>query len=152
MKVSGIQITDTELIFNAFPSREIGLALYCKSFKVYLKDIKFIAISPRLALDDETIFILIVDTKQKVYPIPAHVLRTKGLHQLETYFSLQSILDDWEKFEYEDHYGKVDKIIYPKELYWQDLFENDWKLKIRYCYSWAKPKAFFGNFNKKLLS
>ena len=55
----GIYITEIEIEFVAFPQHEIGLAKYCKSFKLKLDDIHLIAISPRLAIDDETLFVLI---------------------------------------------------------------------------------------------
>jgi len=150
MKKSGIHITNTELIFTAFPSKEIGLAMYCKSFNIDVKNIQLIAISPRLALDDEALFILIIDKFFKIHKIPYAYNLTKFLN-FEDHFDL-NISKEWERFEYEDHYGKVDKVIYPEKNYWFDLFENDWKLKIRAVYSWTKPKSFFGNFNKKLLS
>ncbi|MEO1013062.1 MAG: hypothetical protein AAFX53_17330, partial [Bacteroidota bacterium] len=108
-------------------------------------------ISPRLVLDDESIFIIVVDKSENIHPIPDHVIGTKGLESFEDYFRLDPIQKEWEKFEYNDHYGKVDKVIYPKEEYWKDLFDKDWKLKIRALYSWVKPKSFYGNLNKKTL-
>lgn len=149
MKKTGIHITDSELIFTAFPSKEIGLAMYCKSFKILLKDIKYIAVSPRMALDDEVLFILIIGKNYKIHKIPfEHISYT--FDTFEKHFQLNPIHEEWGKFEYEDHYGKIDKIIYPKEFYWHDLFENDWKLTVRKLYSWTIPKSFFGNFNKNL--
>ncbi|WP_299261795.1 hypothetical protein [uncultured Aquimarina sp.] len=148
----GIEITETELKFTEFSSKEIGLAKYCKSFNLKLNEIKLIGISPRLALDDESIFILIIDKSKRIYPIPDHIIGTKGLQEFENYFKLSSIQKEWERFEHEDHYGKMDKVIYPKEQYWNDLFEKDWKLRIRTLYSWIQPKSFYGNLNKKNVS
>ena len=144
---SGIEITDTELKFTEFSSKEIGLAKFCKSFNLNLDEINLIGISPRLALDYESIFILIIDKSENIYPIPDHVIGTKGLENLEKHFGLKSILEEWRKFEYNDHNGEIDKVIYPKEEYWNDLFNKDWKLRIRTLYSWAKPKSFYGNLN-----
>lgn len=90
MLKSGIHITDTELIFKAFSSKEIGLAMYCKSFKVLLKDIKFIAISPRLALDDEALFILIINSNFRTYKIP-YTYQHYVFEELEKYFQLHAI-------------------------------------------------------------
>ncbi|WP_299443770.1 hypothetical protein [uncultured Aquimarina sp.] len=147
--ISGIHITASELEFHEFSAKEIGLAKYCKSFKIKLDEIKSIAISPRLALDDESIFILVINKSNKIYPIPDHVMGTQGLKDFEKHFGLNSISNEWQKFEYDDHYGKNDKIIYPKEKYWTDLFENNWKLTIRRLYSWAQPKSFYGTLNKE---
>lgn len=148
--VSGIEITDIKLKFTEFPSKKIGLAKYCKSFSLKLSEVKLIGISPRLALDHESIFILIIDKSENIYPIPDHVIGTKGLEKFEKYFELGSIQNEWQKFEYDDHYGEIDKVIYPKEEYWNDLFEKDWKLRIRTLYSWAKPKTFYGNVSKNI--
>ena len=148
---SGIEITETKLKFTEFASKEIGLAKFCKSFSLNLNEIKLIGISPRLALDDESIFILLIDKLENIYPIPDNVIGTKGLESFENHFGLNSIQKEWGKFEYHDHYGKIDKVIYPKEKYWNDLFEKDWKLRIRTLYSWAQPKSFYGNLNKKTL-
>ena len=147
---SGIEISDTKLKFTEFLPKEIGSAKYCKSFNINLKEIKLIGISPRLILDDESVFILIVDQLGKIHPIPDQVIGTKGLDNFEEYFELNPIVNEWKKFEYNDHYGRVDKVIYPKEKYWNDLFENDWKLKIRTLFSWIKPNSYYGNLKDKI--
>ncbi|MFS4466178.1 hypothetical protein [Maribacter sp. 2210JD10-5] len=145
----GIKITDTELIFTEFASKETGIVKYCKSFNLKLNEIKLIGISPRLALDDEIVFILVIDNEDQIFPIPDNVIGTKGLENLEKHFKLKSIIEEWNKFEYDDHYGKIDKVLYPKERYWADLFEKDWKLNFRTLYSWIKPKTFYGSLNDK---
>ncbi|MGD1848624.1 MAG: hypothetical protein ACFB10_24805 [Salibacteraceae bacterium] len=145
----GIQIKNGKFKFQEFPENEIGLAKYCNSFQLELNDIRMIAISPRLAVDDETLFILVIDKDGKIFPIPDNVLKSIGIKTFEAHFQLKSIVEEWEKFDYNDHYGKYDKVIYPCEHYWKDLFKNDWKLKVRQFYSWANPKSFFGNLNKE---
>ncbi|MGY6647583.1 hypothetical protein [Wenyingzhuangia sp. IMCC45574] len=142
---SGIQITKTKLIFTKFQSKETGLAMQCKSFEIELSEVKFIALSPRLILDDESIFILIVDFNNRVYPIPAHAIAMDGFDIFEKRFKLKSISEDCTKFKDKDHYGKIDKIIYPQDKYWIDLFSKDWKLTLRSFYSWIIPKSFYGN-------
>ncbi|WP_299106103.1 hypothetical protein [uncultured Tenacibaculum sp.] len=144
---SGIKLTTTELIFTEFSTKEIGSAMFCKSFKIKLENIKLIGLSPRLALDDEVFFILIIDLLGNIYPIPDSVLGTEGCNQFEKYFNLNPIHNEWGHFEYEDHYGKTDKIVYPKEQYWNDLFKKDWKLFLRGFYSWISPRSFYGNLN-----
>jgi len=147
---SGIEITDTELRFTAFPSKKTGIGKYCKSFSLNLNQIKLIGISPRIVLDDECIFILVMDKLEKIHLISDQVMGTKGLENFEKHFGLESIQKEWSKLKYDDHYGKIDKVIYPKEKYWNDVFEKDWKLRIRTLYSWIKPKSFYGNLNKNL--
>ena len=146
---SGIHINGKELKFIKFPLEEIGAARFCKSFKLNLEDIRFVAISPRLIIDDEGLFILIVDSTGKIYPMPQQVLGSVGIKEFEKYFRLKPLREEWGKFDYNDHYGKQDKIVYPPEHYWKDLFASDWKLKVRQLYSWANPKSFFGNIEAK---
>ena len=98
--IPGIKITDTELIFTEFSSKETGLAKYCKSFSIKLNQVKLIGISPRLALDDESLFILVIDKSKKIHPIPDHVMGTKGLEDFERHFKLYPIQKEWRKFSY----------------------------------------------------
>jgi len=129
--------------------KEIGLAIYCKSFSLKLNQIELIGISPRLALDDETIFILVIDSIGKIYPIPYRVIGTEGLDGFEEYFRLPPIQQEWKKFAYNDYYGKLDKVIYPKEKYGMGVFVNDWKLWLRSLYAWIIPKSFYGNLDRR---
>ena len=82
----GIEITDTELTFTEFPSKDIGLAKYCKSFNLSLNEIELIGISPRLSMDDESIFILVIDKSKVIHLIPDLVLGTKGFEKFENHF------------------------------------------------------------------
>lgn len=138
-------IVNNTLTFKEISKDKIGLARYCKSFTISLDEIQYIAISPRLAFDNETLFILIIHKENHIFFLPDEVMRMSGFEKFEKQFGLAPIAQEWEKFEYDEHYGKYDKIIYPKEYYWKDLFKDDWKLKIRRLYSWAIPKSFFGN-------
>ena len=147
----GIQLNINRISFTAFPKSEIGAARYCKSFELHLEDIQLISISPRLVIDDEALFILIIDKTGEINPLPQYVIDTDGLDALEKHFHLSSIKAEWEKFSYEEHQGGIDKIIYPKAYYWKDLFENNWKLKTRVLYSWFSPKAFFGTIDERFI-
>ncbi len=143
----GIEITETKLVFTAFTSKITGLGKFCKSFDCLLDDIKFIALSPRLVLDNECLFILIVDCSKNIYVLNDHVLKTEGLSDLESHFALEPILETWKKFSYDDHYGKVDKVIFPLDHRWKNLFKSDWKLCVRHLYASFKPKSFLGNLD-----
>lgn len=66
----GILIRENQFLFNEFSTKEIGFAKYCKSFSLKLDDIKLIAISPRILLDDESIFVILVDKNNTVFPMP----------------------------------------------------------------------------------
>ena len=149
----GIKITEYELIFTEFPSKEVGLAVFCKSFRLSLKNIKFIALSPRLALDNETMFLLFVNQNHKIFPAPYYHISMDERMKLSDFFQTIPLTGGMNlKFTYNEHNtGKKDKVIFPKEHYWEDLFENDWRLFMRSLYAWIIPKSFFGTLNKKLL-
>ncbi len=147
----GIQIDNDKFIFTEFPTKEIGLATYCKSFKIDLKNIIAIVICPRLALDDEELFILIIDYQLAKYPMPSNVLQCSQFKKFEEKFALKPIIFEWSKFEYDDHYRCYDKIIFPNELYWQDLFKNDFKLKFRKIIGGLLTKNFWGTFSDSII-
>ncbi|MEE9408042.1 MAG: hypothetical protein V3V28_08200 [Polaribacter sp.] len=116
----------------------------CKPFQIRISDMKYIAMSPRMALDDEECFLIFVDKKHNLFKLP--LFHTENISEVVKYFQLKIIGENYNKyFSYESHYGKVDKIIYPNRLFLEDLFYNDWKIFIRGLYSWILPKSFFGN-------
>lgn len=141
----GIYLTNNTLKYKAFP--KFGwISWHCSSFEIGLKDIKVLAISPRMNFDDDLTFLLIVDKNNKVYPVPLRTEISTGLLELENYFEIKSIFEETIKFKDEEFdSGIVDKIIFPKSHYWQDLFRKDWKLKIRWIYGQIWPKSFYGN-------
>ncbi|CAM1362136.1 hypothetical protein [Tenacibaculum xiamenense] len=145
-----IEITKNEFRYTAPPKAKIGRALHCDSFNINLNSINLIAISPRLAIDDEILFVLMITDTLKTHPIYLGDLENSDVELLENHFQLPAIMHLWGKFEYEDHYESIDKIIYPKNYYWKNLFKNDWKLKIRKLYAGFHPKSFLGNLNKEL--
>ena len=133
-----INISDNTLTYLG--EKEYKSAVWsCKSFQIQISEIKYIALSPRLALDDEVCFFVFIDKSLNLFKLP--LFRVDNLTEIETFFKLEN----FNKFSYDNHYGKVDKIIYPKELFWKDLYHKDWKLFIRGFYSWIIPKSFFGN-------
>ena len=146
----GIHIIQNELEFVQFPRHEIGWLTFCRSFKIKLDAIALIAVSPRMALDNETLFLLIIDHNGWIFPMPEDVLVSPGYEALENHFHLPDIGKERQQFTHNVHYGREDKIIFPKEHYWKKLFKNDWKLKIRQVYAGFIPKSFFGNFSKKI--
>lgn len=125
-------------------SKKIGLYLSCKPFKLKKSDIKYIILSPRLIIDDEECFLVFIDKKDKKFILP--LFHTSNIDLIESFCEVSLSGDTYfEKFTYEDHYGKVDKIVYPKHLYWKDLYKKDWKLFVKGFYSWINPKSFFGS-------
>ena len=145
----GIIINDDKITFNKFPIEEIGLACSCKSFELEIDRIKLVVLSPRLALDDETMFILLIDQNRKIYPMPENVVHEPEFYKFMEIFNLENKPSNTLLFTYDEHYGKIDKIIYPKTLHWKNLFKNDHKLLLRRILNPFIPKLFWGNFTKE---
>ncbi|WP_276493269.1 hypothetical protein [Maribacter zhoushanensis] len=142
---SGIYFTNKTLKYVAFPKRPLP-SWHCVSFEIELKDIKVLALSPRMNFDDDLTFLLIVSKNHTVFSIPLHGVIESGIQELENYFEINSLVEEKLKFKDEEYdSGIVDKIIFPKSHYWQDLFHKDWKLKIRWIYGKFWSKAFYGN-------
>ncbi len=142
---SGIYLTNSTLIYEAFP-KQPWPSWHCISFEIELQEIKVLALSPRMNFDDDLTFLLIVSKNHEVHSIPLRSEISNGLSELETYFKINSIFEETVNFKDEEFdSGTVDKIIYPKSHYWQDLFHKDWKLKIRGIYGLIWPKVFYGN-------
>lgn len=123
---SGISISEYELMFNGFPLREVGLAKYYKSFRVALDDIKHISLRFRFVLDDDTISILITTKDNTVHEIP-YTYYIEDFEDFETHFDLNPIYKEELKIECGDYTGTIDKIVYPKKMYWQDAVKEDKK-------------------------
>ncbi|MEM6263897.1 MAG: hypothetical protein AAGI38_15390 [Bacteroidota bacterium] len=130
MKLGLTIVDDTWLQFNPIPEEKIGLSMYCEGFSIRLDDIKIIAICPRLPFDDERLFVLLVNKYGDSFPIPDLILDAEGVRSLEKIFGLNSILNaEWPKLDYEDHYGFMTRIIYPRHLYGKRLYDgvfNSW--------------------------
>ncbi|CAL2084437.1 hypothetical protein [Tenacibaculum sp. 190524A05c] len=124
-------------------SKEIGLYLYCKPFKLSISEIRYIILSPRLVIDDEEAYLLFIDKEYQKYVLP--LFHTSNIDLIENLCGTRLTGDLYfDKFSYEDHYGKVDCIVYPKNLQWKPAYKNDWKLIVRVLYTWILPKSFFG--------
>ena len=116
----------------------------CKPFQIEISEIKYIALSPRLVLDDEECFLVFVNKEHKLFKLP--YFHTSNISEIIEHFQLKFIQKDYSKyFSYNAHNGKIDKIIYPNKLFLEDLFYKDWKLFTRGLYSWIFAKSFLGN-------
>ncbi|EDP98503.1 hypothetical protein U8527_21080 [Kordia algicida OT-1] len=145
----GINITEEELFFEAFPLQETGKAMYCESFRILLKNIKHISISTRYVLDNDGIFIEITGKDNKIYKIP-YTYKTEDFEAFEKHFEIHPIYQEELKLECGDYTGKINKIIYPQELYWQDIPEKNRKLTLQSIFTMFYPSSILGNFNRKL--
>ena len=79
--------------------------------------------------------------------MPFRIMESEDYEIFLKRFNINHLRTEWEKFEYEDHQKMLDKIIFPSELYWNDLFKSNWKSLVRKSYGWFLPKSFFGTIN-----
>jgi len=120
----GLVVKGKEIKFEKWGAGEIWYPCITKSFKIKFEDIKIVAISPRLALDDEMMIVTLIDKEENFYQFSSFEFGKESIKDFEKDLGIKSIRNfEWEKFSWEEHEDSItDKIIYPKELYWEDLF------------------------------
>ena len=140
-------IENQKIIYEPDPKVKKHETLYFKPFVLDISKIKIIAISPRLYLGDEMLFVLFVEANLSIHVAPL----LPSMNELLNSFELNKFVDEWEKFSYADHYTVYDKIVYPKSLYWEDLYEKNFKLKIRRLLGIFETKLFWGDFRQEVI-
>lgn len=151
----GLKINDNEIEFNKWSKGEIWFPCITKSFKINIDEIKIIAISPRLAFDDEMLMITLIDKEKSFRQFSNFEFGKEPIKELEKRLDLKSIQNtEWEKFSWEEHQNyTTDKIIYPKELYWEDLFvkRNNVRNSLTRLLKFSSIiKSISGKFNPKI--
>ncbi|MCH2193580.1 hypothetical protein [Kordia sp.] len=151
----GLKINGEEIEFNKWSIGEITYPCITKSFKLKFDEIRLIALSPRLAMDDEILMITIIDTKGKFRQFSCYEFGKEPIKKFEKKLDLKSLREiEWEKFSWEEHEnGITDKVIYPKKLYWEDLFvkpKNLKKIIIQILKFLLIKKSISGKFNPKI--
>jgi len=123
-KEIGLTITDSEILFKEYLIGEIWFDCRTSSFKIPISEIKVIAISPRLAMDEEIFIISMIDKDQNFYEFSSWECQKESFKQFEKRFGLNDIVnEEWSKFSWKQHQGHLtSKLLYPTELYWEDLF------------------------------
>src|SRR3712207_4354631 len=119
---TGLRIEAGALRCNERRIGDVGLIRYSKGFSVPLSDVLIIGIMPRLVIDDEGLFLVFIDRKGKKRFVNVVSQDKEGLQQIEAFFGLNSIREEWEVYSYEEHTQSVSKILYPSGLYGKLLF------------------------------
>jgi hypothetical protein len=137
-----LQLTNDAIIYKRRKVGQMYLPAITKSFKIKFDAIQIIAISPRLAFDDEMLMVTIIDRNRKFYKFSSREFCGDALTQIELRLGLKSIrLTEWEKFSWEE------------QLYWKDLFIPPEKLEKRLIQGLkflALKKSISGDFNPKV--
>jgi len=151
----GLKINGDEIEFNKWDMGDIWFQCITKSFKIKFDKIRIIAISPRLAIDDEMLMITLIDNEKNFRQFSHFEFGKKPMKEFEKRLNLLSIQNiEWDKFSLEEHENYItDKIIYPKELYGEDLFLKPKYLKkkmVQLLKFLSIKKSISGTFNPKV--
>lgn len=151
----GLRINGENIEFNKWSVGEIWYPCITKSFKLKFDEIKLVAISPRLAIDDEMLMITIIDKEGNFRQFSCFEFNKEPIKEFERKLKLKSLRNvEWEKFSWDEHENYItDKVVYPKELYWEDLFIKPKKLKkpiIQILKFLSIKKSISGKLNPKI--
>lgn len=151
----GLNIKGNEIEFNKYSIGEIKFLFITKSFRIRFEEIKIVTISPRLSMDDEILIISLIDKKGKFRQFSNYEFGKESITEFEKKLNLKSIRNiEWEKFSWEEHENFItDKVVYPSELYWEDLFvkpKGMKKTRIQILKFFSLKKSISGRFNPKI--
>ena len=153
--LKGLKINGDQIEFNKWSIGEISYPCITKSFKLKFEEIKLVAISPRLALDDEILMITLIDKEGKFRQFSCFEFGKEPIKEFENKLNIKSLRNiEWEKFSWEEHENYMtDKVVYPEELYWEDLFIKPkfLKKKLVQLFKFLKiKKSISGKFDPKI--
>ncbi len=153
----GFSIVNNEIIFESWKTGEISISAITKSFKLQIRDIALVSISPRIDFDDEFLLITIFDKDRIKYQFSDVELVKKAMPVLEENLNFKSPIHiEWQRFSIEDHESAmIDKILFPLDLYWNDLFvipTNPKRFFIRFLKFFRIISLVSGKFHPKVKS
>jgi len=130
---------DQEKVRYLAPSiKEVGTVRYGPSFEVCLADIRIIGYVPRLIIDDESSFLVIVTTAENINYFNLDVADQLSVAKLKEIFKIKFENLPAISFEEINWYSFI---IYPQELVGQPLFKS---------WNWFTIRGFLKNLGKAL--
>jgi len=118
----GLKIIGDQIEFKKWSTGDIWFPCITKSFKIRFDDIKIVAISPRLALDNEMLLVTLIDKEKNFSQFSNFEFEGEAYEIFENKLSL-SIGKEWSEFSWKEHENYItDLVIYPNELKGEDLF------------------------------
>lgn len=151
----GLKINGDLLEFNKWAIGDIWSTCITPSFKVKFDDIKIIAISPRIALDDEMLLVSLIDKEKNFRQFSHFEFEKEAFDIFNQRLNLDNtIVKEWQQFSYEDHQNYVtDRVIYPQSLYGENLFVTQkrfGKTITQASKFFSLKKSVSGKFNPKV--
>jgi hypothetical protein len=135
-----LSIEEGFIVFTGKPARLTGTVRYSPPFSVAIEDIRIVGYAPRLIIDDESGFVILIDRKCKVYYFNTGLVASEEIRLLEKQFGF-SLRYDTSNYSYEDYKAAITEVMYPAELLRKPLFKS---------WSWFSPRGFMKNIGYRM--
>ncbi|UOQ51165.1 hypothetical protein [Hymenobacter cellulosivorans] len=130
-----LSINQHIITFTGKPVREVGTVRFSPSFRLAVEDVRLIGRAPRLVVDDESSFIVLVDKTQAIHYFNTDLVASDTLAQLEQLFGF-SFRNDTSAYTYEQYTQGITEVVYPASLRGKPLFKR---------WSWFSPRGLLKN-------
>ncbi len=127
-----------ELVYQAPPTAKTGSVRYAPSFSVRLAEIKIIGYVPRIIVDDESAFLVLITTTGRIHYFNLDVADKAAVEELKSIFNIK--LNELPGISF-DETNWHSFVVYPQELAQQPLFKP---------WNWLTPRGFLKNLGKSL--
>jgi len=127
-----------ELVYQAPPIAKTGSVRYAPSFRVRLAEIKIIGYVPRIIVDDESDFLVLITTTGSIHYFNLDVADKAVVAELKGIFDIK--LNELPSIPF-DKTNSHSFVVYPQELAQQPLFKP---------WSWFTLRGFLKNLGKSL--
>lgn len=141
---TGLILIDNQLHYVERPIEVTGMNRKTKSFSIYIDQIKIIAVTAIVLLDDEDFLISIIDNTGREFKFSSLEFETEAAIALSNHFNLNSFSKLWGIFTYGEHYRGESRILFPEELQNEKLYQKVFESKHAFSNS---IKRLLGNGN-----
>jgi hypothetical protein len=131
-------LNEETVVYQAPTIKEIGTIRYAPSFTARLAEVKLVGYVPRIIIDDESDFLVLVTATGSINYFSLDVADRITVTKLESIFNFKLKELPNTPFEETNWYSFI---AYPKELAGQPLFKR---------WSWITPRGFLKNMGKTL--
>jgi len=131
-------LNNEEITYQALPVEKTGMVRYAPSFTIRLVEIKIIGYMPRVIVDDESGFLVLVTTTGSINYFNLDVADKVTIAELKSIFDIR--LEELPNTPFEET-NWHSFIVYPQELAQRPLFKP---------WSWLTLRGFLKNLGKSL--
>lgn len=124
MSETGLQISKEGVVeYVERPLAVTGSVRRTRGFRMHIDDIRIIAVSPILLLDDEALIITLVDKHERLGHFSSLELETEAVDTLEKSFGVD-FKKAWYRYSYAAHTKLITQIVFPQIAEGAPLFEG----------------------------